>query len=1010
MTVRDVINSSLPTTGTGAISAATMRTLLSMIIPFDSIAQLQAATLDPGMSFVVTLGIGDKEGFCFWKPATTQGPMFNNVQSADGKYWERVTGQLPVLNVGDYGVHGDGVTWNQVIDGTSGPWWDWASSISRQVRSGSYPVTIDSGGTTVVHWPNHDMRRNDCFCFIPGGMPAPSGITLLQPYYVLDYTQGTPGQHFTKDTFSFSADNAWQVGGVLPSPPNVPVSTSGGASGIYGPVTFSGSDVQWSGHNITANTPVCFVSDQALPQNLISPTQPCKLTLFYASATGLVPGTSFKISTTPGGSVITFSDGGQGNHTGFSNPLFVTPLNREWVKTVIPPGYYRFPHEIAYVPGSGSQRKMLIEAYGAVFDQLSCGNTDAAAFGQWALINSVQHGSTVLQLKDPTRYNLFYVGQWIRVAGIDTQNFYVANPVDPSVVNASNPPNFGVCQYVKIIAINSSGAVTISEPTYCSFSAKWPMIFPGTNDGGNQYAPIGPAGIYALGAGWDQEQIFRGFRALEPWGPSIATGRFVKFEDCALDGQGLQPSTSKRVIFERCRVCGDNTGIEVDKNIEYLEYKHCEGTNISLNLASAATNVLSVQGCKFAGMYGTVKRNVFKESKIQNMVFGPTFGVTESCLLLGNEINKVDIVTRFDDANGPTAIYNMIERFTWDNGTFRIPLTSMANINQWAIPGHKMFVTDMAGVHANMGAPFMVGNIFTDGSNNFCFETTLTSKPVGNSTKSTVTFSGNFVLWSGHSLSVDTPVHFTTTGTFPVDQSTTFYVLSAGMTTGQFQVATSKGGSPVNLSAATGTVTAVSNALKFRPHPMPRLTAFGNTGGRMIADLNGSIEDPLFSRGRREFFGWQESIAGYVDAMILWGNVDTFLINVLRPAIYTGSSSLRFSITSNAFDSNLIQNNFTATIDLTQAGLRTITRTGPSGGVGADSFSGFANWLSDVVSFSMTGATGGGQGGPLSQTPIVDVFLKTDQGITKFNCWQWLGTTDDHSKIIADGSSYGYAS
>jgi hypothetical protein len=1017
MTTRDVINSYLPSSGAGAITAAVMRNLLSMIVQFDSVTLLQQATLDSGISFVVTLGIGDKQGFSFWKPATTQGPMFNNIQSADGKYWERVTGQLPVLNVGQYGIHGDGVTWNQVDDGSSGPWWDFSATITRRNRGGSFPATIDSGGTTVIHWPKHDMRRNDCFCFIPGGMTLPTGLTLLKPYFVLDLGQGTPGQYFTRDSFAFSADNAWQVGGLLPSPPNVPVSTTGGASGIFGPVTFSGSDVQWSGHNIIANTPVCFTSDAALPQILIPPNQPCKLQLFYALSTGLVAGTSFKISSTPGGSPITFTDGGSGNATGYSNPVFITPLNREWVKSVIPPGYYRMPHESAAQSGSGSQRKMVMESYGAIFDSTGVGNTDGSSVimqnpKAWGFINSVQNGATTLQLKDPTRYNRFYVGQWIFIGGLDLQNHYQAPPTSQGP--DSWPINLQVFQYVKITSVNSSGAIGISEPTAYTYSAKWPLIYPGMSD--DSIPGSGPACIYGMGPGWDCDIVSFGMRSLEPWGPQSSNGRTMHIFDVRMEGQGVQPGSSRRTVFERGQVCGYNTGIEVDKLSEHDEYTHIEGDKISLNIASACNNILSIQGSKFYTVGGTVKRTIVKDSKLGTMVFGPTFGMSDNCLLFGNEIRYIDTVNRFDDAGMVNPIVNMIERFTYNNGTFSIPFTAMGPINQWCVPGNKCFVTDMAGAFQNMGMPFVIGNVYNDGSGNFCFETTLSSKPVGNTTKATVTFSGTNVQWANHNLPVNTPVFFLTTGTLPsgFNQSFPLYVLSAGLTTGTFQVATSKGGSPVTFTGGSGTHTGVSNALKFRPHPTSRLTALANTGGRGISDMCGSlIEEPLFSRGRRQIFGWSDGNTGqYTDGIQLWGNVDTFLINVIRPATYVGSSGLRLNMSANAFDSLLIQNNFTATIDLTQPGLRTITRTTTSTPIGADSlpFPGFANWLSDYIGIWQIGASGGGQGGPLNATPIVDVFLKTDQGITKLNCWQWLGTVDDHSKIIADGACYGYAS
>jgi hypothetical protein len=45
--------------------------------------------------------------------------------------------------------------------------------------SAAVDVTLTVGSTTVVNWPNHGQRRNDCFMFLPGPNPLPPGVEFL---------------------------------------------------------------------------------------------------------------------------------------------------------------------------------------------------------------------------------------------------------------------------------------------------------------------------------------------------------------------------------------------------------------------------------------------------------------------------------------------------------------------------------------------------------------------------------------------------------------------------------------------------------------------------------------------------------------------------------------------------------------------------------------------------------------------------------------------------------------
>jgi hypothetical protein len=72
------------------------------------------------------------------------------------------------VNVADYGVIGDGVTMNQVEDGTSGPWIDFQADMSAHNLSAAVDVTLTVGSTTVVNWPNHGQPGMTVSCFCRG--------------------------------------------------------------------------------------------------------------------------------------------------------------------------------------------------------------------------------------------------------------------------------------------------------------------------------------------------------------------------------------------------------------------------------------------------------------------------------------------------------------------------------------------------------------------------------------------------------------------------------------------------------------------------------------------------------------------------------------------------------------------------------------------------------------------------------------------------------------------------
>jgi hypothetical protein len=89
------------------------------------------------------------------------------------------------------------------------------------------------------------------------------------------------------------------------------------------------------------------------------------------------------------------------------------------------------------------------------------------------------------------------------------------------------------------------------------------------------------------------------------------------------------------------------------------------------------------------------------------------------------------------------------------------------------------------------------------------------------------------ITWTAHGLPVNTPVVFTTTGDLPTNivAGTTYYIISTGLTTNEFQVSASLGGSAIDgtAGAQSGTHTGVAYVSKQMSGAKLK-TLLGNTG------------------------------------------------------------------------------------------------------------------------------------------------------------------------------------
>lgn len=218
--------------------------------------------------------------------------------------------------------------------------------------------------------------------------------------------------------------------------------------------------------------------------------------------------------------------------------------------------------------------------------------------------------------------------------------------------------------------------------------------------------------------------------------------------------------------------------------------------------------------------------------------------------------------------------------------------------------------------------------------------------------------------------------------------STRYYVVNP--TTNTFQLATTANGSPITTTGTTtGTITCYANPLHFRPHPCCRFTGIANSGNQNLMDLNGSIDEPMWSRAKRAFVGKiYNSYAGiYGPNPRVWGYLDAtrgMVVNVRRAA-----SAGTLLITAAGWNQTTwALSPFSQTIDITQTGRRVVTPTAATGNVGADVLAAYADWLTGATPTLGTNPSGGinftFSGVPATERPIIEFEIFTDQGVHKF--------------------------
>jgi hypothetical protein len=305
----------------------------------------------------------------------------------------------------------------------------------------------------------------------------------------------------------------------------------------------------------------------------------------------------------------------------------------------------------------------------------------------------------------------------------------------------------------------------------------------------------------------------------------------------------------------------------------------------------------------------------------------------------------------------------------------------------------------------------------------FKMDTTLAAIPTyQTSITTTVTIASPAVFSSGTtSLANGTPVLLQTTGALPTGFTaitTIYFVVGTAGTTPNFtfNLSATPGGAAINSTGTqSGTHTAIINPLHFNPHPCPRFTCINNTGHHGIIDLNGAVDEPLFSRWKRMFAGhWPASSQlNYQNTGRVWGKLVQLTVNVIQ----AGTAGTATIACPGFTQPNLGASNFSQVINLTIAGVRTVTATAVSGAQTGDTLTAYADWLAGGTSpagrvaftnnFNVTVAS---SPGPMSNNAVFEVEVITDQQITRFGTVHYNDTQTNSAaqSMIIDSSIQWY--
>lgn len=741
-------------------------------------------------------------------------------------------------------------------------------------------------------------------------------------------------------------------------------------------------------------------------------------TFYYITSANLLA-KSFTFTTVNNYSVLT-NEGAPVATTGTASGTISIVLTGRDLNVFIPPGPYfcgLFGDSNASVWATPNGiTRVRYHAYGAMFDtKVSLGTYRAMGDAKtWAsqvydLVNTTPNELVTANLDATVTLQTianaanYYVGQWITIFGLDLQN--------PLGHYASGPPNNHYQEYKKIKAINlSTGVLTFDGPFKWIYLSTFPALFNATGQIGG-----GPALIAQMHPCWDTEVEIRGARWTAQ--PTEQVARKLSFIDCVFQGYGdfaaQQPGTETQELRYKNCVFGPAGGaqvLEIDKMFEYLEFDGCDMFNhFNISFVSPSVHNCLIKSQKGAKINGTPRRIKIESSEIDSIFVGPLIGVSDSVKLDSSVVGYFDMVNRVDDLSGTSSLstnndMTLVPNWTFSGGTFTRNITGLPiQLNMgWQIPGAKIYFADAGKTYnykQNMGSVFEILNVNLDGAGNFSFDTTLSAVPT-RQTSATVTITiGNPAVVTGMTLANGTPVVLTTTGVLPTGLSYSKLYFVVGTSGNTCNLSLTVGGTAITTSGSqNGTHTMYANPLQFRPHPCPRFTCVSSAGCAAVTDLNGAVDEPLFSRVRRAFGGKQYT--GSASAFEqpnppIWGVLDNTKNGMTVNVVRAGTAGT-LNITCPGFTQpNLALSTFSQTIDLTVAGIRTVTTTATTGSAGSDSIAAYGDWVAGPLIFQATGTSS-----TLANNAVVYFEMYTDQQITRFGNMQGAPATPSSGTFV----------
>lgn len=815
-------------------------------------------------------------------------------------------------------------------------------------------ATLPLAGTEVVPLVQSGVTKNVPVSAIGGGADNSGIINVLNTGFVIVNDGVTDCQDgFANFRFAYTDHGAG-------------FAQSGVTISIANPAVFTLVD-----HGFTLNDPVSFTTIGSLPTGIVAGTT------YWVISAGLTKDT-FQVApaNAAGGSGEGTAIATSGSQSGVHS---VYLRGHDWLNVLIPAGNYHMGGNGRIVTNGGI-KKVDISAYGAVFDALhfsadnmqdintQLGGTTITGYMQ---THGIDINTKTIQLVNISDATKFKINGWVAIVALDLQG------------QNSFPINNHYNEFAKVADINlGTGVITLDRFLRNSYRSTFPLYYAGD---ATHLPTGGPAMVAAMNPSWDAEIIVRGIRNTS-LGQTIASVRKISYIDCYFDGEGPVPSTCQETNYIGCTLKASS--LEVDKLVDLLTITDCDLD--MLIVPSTSVDRFFVSDTKFRrNLRGSARNNVYRNCQMVNLEIGPLlFGATENVIIENCIALAVSQASRLDDASAVASMNNFVPNFSFSAGTLSLPQQFSTDTRlPWAVPGQRMFVNAWGDQASdNRGSPFVVLDVRQSGDN-ILVDTTLTALPVGNSTNSTVTFtsgSPGTVNWPAHGLTAGTVVVFKTTGTLaaPLTPGPNYYYVVAPINAGDFKIATSPGGTAINLTdTGSGTHTGYSTPLHFQPHPCPRLTAKNCTGCAQMNDLSGAPDDaPIFSYAKRTLMGDVSDGAPGTNLayMIVWGTIVSLKINVLRA--YTGAlGTLTLGITANGYDSSLIASNLTQTVNVKIAGERVITTTAATGAQAGDTIAAYAGWIATRVALQYSA----GFGDTFEKTPIVEVEITTDQGITK---------------------------